>query len=253
MIRRLFPLLLFVLLSTVACAGIGDAVSPNNAVIRITQKDMSMRLDTADVPTGKVTFLVVNQDKVDHEVIILKTDIAPNALVLMKNIDSVDEDASGENLGEVEVEADSTVAATFDLAEGKYVLVCNVPGHYKAGMVAALNVKGDGTRPQVQATSTGETALKGIRAARESTNTALAKYREGKADEAYELAAAAYLNGFEKSEADLAKKDRALMESLETQFKSLREAIKAKQPVANLEAMVKTINDGLEKAEKLLQ
>ena len=31
--------------------------------------------------------------------------------------------------------------ATFDLAAGSYLLICNLPGHYQLGMTAAFTVR----------------------------------------------------------------------------------------------------------------
>ena len=128
-------------LAVSACAPSGSGISPNNAVIRITDSAMKMKVDYTVAPSGKITFLVFNQDTVDHEVVILKTDTAPEKLALLSSASKVDEDGVGENVGELEVEAGATGAATFDLGPGKYVLICNVLSHYMAGMYSAFEVK----------------------------------------------------------------------------------------------------------------
>lgn len=119
----------------------GAATSPNNSVVRVSEDEWHMKPDFSSVPAGKVSFLVVNQGKVPHEVVILKTDLAPSKLVVPSGKDKIDETASGENVGEVEVEAGETGAATFELPPGKYVLVCNVAQHYQAGMYTSIEVK----------------------------------------------------------------------------------------------------------------
>ena len=134
-----------------------------------------------------------------------------------------------------------------DLLSGK------VNGPVKWALAPTPAPAATGATPTAAANAPVSAALKGVRDARTSTSAALARYKEGKTDEAYELAVSAYLNGFESAEPELAKKDRAMMEALEVQFKNLRDAMKAKQPVAAIEALVQTIGDGLDKAEKLLQ
>ena len=130
------------ILAVSACAQSGSSrFTPGNAVIRVTDQDMKMKVDAISAPAGKVTFLVMNLDTVDHEVVILKTDKAPDKLALLAGASKVDEEAAGENVGEVEVQAGTTAAGTFELAPGKYVLVCNVLSHYMAGMYAAFGVK----------------------------------------------------------------------------------------------------------------
>ena len=94
-------------------------------------------------PRGQSPFQIANQGKIEHELVVLKTDLAANALK-MRAADptKVDEEAGAKNVGEVEdVAAGASKSETFDLAPGKYMLVCNVSGHYKSGMVAAFEVK----------------------------------------------------------------------------------------------------------------
>ena len=131
-------------LAVSACAPSASGTSnatPNNAIIRITDQAMKMKVDYSVAPAGKITFMVFNQDTVDHEVVILKTDKDPSKLALLAGASKVDEEGVGENVGEVEVEAGATGAATFELEPGKYVLICNVLTHYMAGMYSAFEVK----------------------------------------------------------------------------------------------------------------
>jgi uncharacterized cupredoxin-like copper-binding protein len=134
--------------------GASNNPSPNNAVVRVMQDEFHMKPDIASVPAGKVTFVVVNQGKVDHEMVLLKTDKAPDKLVVQSGASKIDEAASGENLGEVEVEAGETNAGTFELTPGKYVLICNIVDHYKAAMYSAFEVTGTAVKAAVPASAT---------------------------------------------------------------------------------------------------
>jgi uncharacterized cupredoxin-like copper-binding protein len=77
----------------------------------------------------------------------MKTAIVPImialALVLTACGSKVDEEASGEVVGKIE-ESDlgsgRSASTTLDLSPGKYVLICNVSGHYKDGMYVAFEV-----------------------------------------------------------------------------------------------------------------
>jgi len=106
--------------------------------VGVTLKEMSITLSAATVPSGSVTFDVTNAGTVEHEFVILKTDIAPEALPT-----SLDNPAKAAEIGHVD-EMDpvtGTMSLTVDnLRPGWYVLVCNKPGHYIAGMFAALHV-----------------------------------------------------------------------------------------------------------------
>ena len=120
-----------------ACGGGAKA-----SIVRVVAQEWSFQPSVASVGTGPVTFEVVNRGKQEHELVILKTDLPAAALKMRANEDKVDEDASGKNVGEVEgIEAGHTKAGTFDLPLGRYVLLCNIAGHYKAGMVLSFEVK----------------------------------------------------------------------------------------------------------------
>ena len=88
---------------------------------------------------------------------------------------------------------------------------------------------------------------------REMTQHAMDEYAAGKNDEAYELAANAYLEGFEHLEGPLLTKDRELVETLETQFKALRDQIRAGAPAADVQSVAAAIGENMDKVEALLK
>ena len=86
---------------------------------------------------GRVTITAPNDGGVVHELMVLKTDEDPAKLP--KKGDEVDESTS---VGEIhDVEPGSTKKATFQLAPGKYAMVCALPGHYEGGMYGSLTVE----------------------------------------------------------------------------------------------------------------
>lgn len=124
------------LLLTVSCATAAEA-----STVRVTAGEWSLTPSIASVKAGDVTFEVTNQGRAVHEVVVLKTDLAANALKLKVNGAEVDENGSGQVLGEVEdIGSAQTGSMTLNLAPGRYVLVCNIVGHYNAGMVTAIEV-----------------------------------------------------------------------------------------------------------------
>lgn len=85
---------------------------------------------------GKVTISAPNDGKVVHELVILKTNANPAHLPM--DGDDVDEST---NIGEIpDVAPGATKKVTLKLTPGKYVMVCALPGHYKAGMYGSLTV-----------------------------------------------------------------------------------------------------------------
>ncbi len=123
-----------------ACA---PSAPPGPTGVRVSMDEFTIKLSATSAAAGKVTFQVANQGKVEHELVVLKTDVAPNALKMRAaNPKKVDEEAGAQNLGEVEdIGAGETKSGTFDLPAGKYVLICNVEDHYKSGMAVAFEVK----------------------------------------------------------------------------------------------------------------
>jgi uncharacterized cupredoxin-like copper-binding protein len=97
-----------------------------------------------DTPThlkaGVYTYDISNTGAMEHEMLVMKTDLAPSALPL-KNGD-IDEEAlppisDGENIA-----PGKSQTRTIDLSKpGTYLFVCNIPGHFKAGMYTYVTVR----------------------------------------------------------------------------------------------------------------
>lgn len=111
---------------------------------------MSLSLSPTTVPQGQVSFRVVNRGAWIHELAVLPLGSGQNIGQRRIEADNkVDESAS---LGHVEGscgadEGDGVVPGatgwtTITLAPGRYELVCNIAGHYRAGMYALLQVNG---------------------------------------------------------------------------------------------------------------
>jgi len=103
---------------------------------------MRIDIDQKSVPAGKVTFEVTNVSKAtEHEMLVSPIAGMDAVLPFVENENRVDEEASGD-LGEVsELAPGKSGSLTLDLKPGLYVLFCNVPGHYTAGMWTVLEVK----------------------------------------------------------------------------------------------------------------
>ena len=102
---------------------------------------MGIKLSRKSAPAGIVTFKVKNSSKdTIHEVIVMYLQDATKALPYLDAENRVDEDKSGDK-GEVsELDPGKSGALTVALQPGKYLLICNVPGHYGAGMWTEFEV-----------------------------------------------------------------------------------------------------------------
>jgi len=92
--------------------------------------------------TARVAFGGHNHGQYPHQVTVLKTDLAVDALPIEKG--SVDIDKAGDLIMDFDVpESDGgegRQVGIADLTVGKYAIFCNIPGHYLQGMVAAFEV-----------------------------------------------------------------------------------------------------------------
>jgi uncharacterized cupredoxin-like copper-binding protein len=103
--------------------------------------NMRISLDHPTVTAGRVTFRAMNRSKnLIHEVIVVRIDPKKSALPYDEKKGEVIEKQI-QHLGEIsDLKPGAAGAITLSLKPGSYVLICNQPGHYKAGMVANLLV-----------------------------------------------------------------------------------------------------------------
>lgn len=94
------------------------------------------------IKAGAVNLEAANFGTIQHELLIFKSDLAPAAYPRDSKGDIV-EDGPGITLvsdGE-NIDPGGTQARTVDLSQpGTYLFVCNIPGHFKAGMFSAVTV-----------------------------------------------------------------------------------------------------------------
>ena len=98
-------------------------------------------LSTDHVKPGKVLFKVKNvSTDEDHELLLVQTDQAPDALPMDADGVRIDEDKL-KGLKELgDVHPGKSRNTTLSLKAGKYLLFCNEAGHFKAGMYATFTV-----------------------------------------------------------------------------------------------------------------
>ena len=106
--------------------------------------------DKDTVPAGETTFVIDNVGAIHHEFAIFKTDLAADKLPVDAE-GKVDEEKAGlleEAVYATPVRGDPDhrirdgrgANFTIDLKPGKYVLLCNLAGHYKASQFVSFTV-----------------------------------------------------------------------------------------------------------------
>jgi uncharacterized cupredoxin-like copper-binding protein len=93
----------------------------------------------ASASAGSVTFNVTNDGAVAHNLTVIKSDLAPAALPTAAA--KVDESKAPSVGHTADLASKKTGTLTVTLQAGAYVLVCQVPGHYGAGMHSAFTVQ----------------------------------------------------------------------------------------------------------------
>ena len=118
--------------------GMGMSGTPDRA-----HATMGITTDLPSLPAGDITFEATNTSRdTIHEMIVIP--IAPGEKEVPYNKDEmrIDEDAAGA-IGEVsELDPGDSGTLTLKLKPGKYMLVCNIPGHYILGIWTYFEVTG---------------------------------------------------------------------------------------------------------------
>ena len=105
-------------------------------VVRVTEKEFTINAVPASAKPGRVTFVVKNAGKLEHELVVVKTNLAPGKLPLKGTKAS-----EAGRVGKIPpFKPGATKQLSLDLKAGKYVLFCNVSGHYKLGQRTGFKV-----------------------------------------------------------------------------------------------------------------
>ncbi len=104
---------------------------------------MGIALSADTVKAGEITFEVLNSSKdTIHEMIITRLRDLSRLFPYNNSESRVDEDKMPDILGEVsELDPGKTAALRFGLVPGKYLLFCNIPGHFTSGMWTIFTVE----------------------------------------------------------------------------------------------------------------
>jgi uncharacterized cupredoxin-like copper-binding protein len=126
-----------------------DEGGGEGGTVDVTLQEFAVGASPASVSSGSVTFNATNNGpEDDHELVVVKTDLAPDALPTQEN-GAVDEEGEGiKVIGEIEeFPVGESESASFDLEAGAYVLICNIydedeqESHYQEGMRTAFTVE----------------------------------------------------------------------------------------------------------------
>ena len=109
------------------------------AKISVSLSEWAVSAEPTKGSSGMVTFTVRNDGGSPHEFVVVRSDLPADGLPLSGG--TVDE-TRVEVLGRTEsFFANEERTLELDLAPGRYVLICNLHGHYDAGMQTTFTVE----------------------------------------------------------------------------------------------------------------
>jgi len=109
----------------------------SGAVVSVALAEWKLVPSQATVRPGRVTFVVRNDGSIVHELVVLRSDRHHHSLKVQggKAVETG-------RLGRIpQVPSGVSRRLTLRLPAGRYVLLCNLLGHYQAGQFAALRVR----------------------------------------------------------------------------------------------------------------
>jgi hypothetical protein len=128
----------------VACGDEGEGGD-----LEVTLSEFSVEIDEESLEEGPITFDIDNQGEREHELLIVRTDVAADELPVNDD-GSVDEDAGGVDVQQEieEIESGDDTSRDYTLSPGAYVLLCNIveeidgtqTSHYAEGMHTEFTV-----------------------------------------------------------------------------------------------------------------
>lgn len=94
-----------------------------------------VRVDEEAASAGKVTFRINNSGSIQHEFLVVRTDVAPGMITVGDDARFSETNPALTVIDEIpEWGPGQTKSLTVDLEAGTYQLVCNLAGHYRQGM-----------------------------------------------------------------------------------------------------------------------
>jgi uncharacterized cupredoxin-like copper-binding protein len=112
-----------------------QAAAATSGTVNVILNEMNVVPTPATAKAGKVTFADNNAGQLPHEMVVIKTDKKADAL---GSGTKVPETGSVGETGDIA--PGKTKSVSFTLKPGHYALICNIAGHYAAGMHADFNV-----------------------------------------------------------------------------------------------------------------
>jgi uncharacterized cupredoxin-like copper-binding protein len=111
-----------------------------DATISVSLDEFSVSASPASAPPGTNTFNVSNNGAILHDFYVIQTNLAPGSLPVDQNTAAVDLAQLNVIAQTQDVQPGGSDSTSASMAAGSYVLICNLPSHYEAGMYRGFSV-----------------------------------------------------------------------------------------------------------------
>lgn len=132
-------MLVTALIVVASCGGSAPNEPTDQPTLAVDMSDYKVVPDRTEVLSGRAVFAIRNRAAMVHELKVIKADVAPDRLPYDQGSAKAKED--GKVGGLENIVGSSSRKLVLDLAPGKYILICNIAGHYMLGMRAAIEVR----------------------------------------------------------------------------------------------------------------
>ena len=118
------------------------AKAPATGPVAVTLSEFKVAPAATTIAPGQITLNITNAGTVQHELLVFRSDLAPTAYPeenggINEEGPAIEKVSDGDNL-----DPGTTQTRTVDLTTpGTYLFVCNLPGHFAAGMYQIVTVK----------------------------------------------------------------------------------------------------------------
>ena len=131
-----------VLASLAAC---GESATPTPLLetrVSVEVSDFLVEPTVVQSGPGKTAFFVTNHGAIEHEFLVVRTDVpASDLMVVSGQVDLAQAGTVAGRIGTEDLQPEASGFLQLDLEPSAYALICNIPGHYEAGMRAGFTLE----------------------------------------------------------------------------------------------------------------